>query len=122
MKRAMFSAMTLIVLVGLTGCATQRGLHPQTSSCGSCAATAEGGQSCDASCSNGCATDPDQCAYDPGGGSWLSKLCGKCRLRKERAEQPMVDPGPAAGAVTYPYYTTRGPRDYLARNPQSIGP
>jgi len=24
--------------------------------------------------------------------------------------------------VTYPYYTTRGPRDFLARNPQSIGP
>jgi hypothetical protein len=30
--------------------------------------------------------------------------------------------GPPTGATTYPYYTTRGPRDYLARNPQSIGP
>ncbi len=26
-----------------------------------------------------------------------------------------------AGSVTYPYYTTRGPRDFLARNPASIG-
>ena len=30
----------------------------------------------------------------------------------------------AAGAatVTYPYYTVRGPRDFLATNPSSIGP
>jgi hypothetical protein len=26
------------------------------------------------------------------------------------------------GEVAYPYYTLRGPRDFLARNPQSIGP
>jgi hypothetical protein len=25
-------------------------------------------------------------------------------------------------AVGYPYYTTRGPRDFLAKNPPSIGP
>ena len=30
--------------------------------------------------------------------------------------------GPPTGAVAYPYYTTRGPRDFLARNPASIGP
>ena len=24
--------------------------------------------------------------------------------------------------ITYPYYTTRGPRDFLAKNPPSIGP
>ena len=35
-------------------------------------------------------------------------------------------PGPADGppspTVTYPYYTTRGPRDFFAANPASIGP
>lgn len=35
-------------------------------------------------------------------------------------------PGPADGPpvaqVTYPYYTTRGPRDYFAADPPSIGP
>jgi hypothetical protein len=31
-------------------------------------------------------------------------------------------PGPPSGAITYPYYTTRGPRDFLAENPRSIGP
>ncbi len=30
--------------------------------------------------------------------------------------------GPPTGGVTYPYYTNRGPRDFLARNPRSIGP
>ncbi|MGA2619204.1 MAG: hypothetical protein ABSF26_16470 [Thermoguttaceae bacterium] len=28
----------------------------------------------------------------------------------------------AGGTVAYPYYTTRGPRDFLESNPQSIGP
>ncbi len=31
-------------------------------------------------------------------------------------------PGPEHGMVTYPYYTTRGPRDFLMANPPSIGP
>jgi len=31
-------------------------------------------------------------------------------------------PGPPTGAVAYPYYTTRGPRDFLAKCPPSIGP
>ncbi|HEX3999947.1 MAG TPA: hypothetical protein VHX65_15455, partial [Pirellulales bacterium] len=30
--------------------------------------------------------------------------------------------GPPTGAVAYPYYTNRGPRDYLDPNPPSIGP
>jgi hypothetical protein len=29
---------------------------------------------------------------------------------------------PSAAAVAYPYYTVRGPRDFLAREPGSIGP
>ncbi len=31
-------------------------------------------------------------------------------------------PGPPTGQVAYPYYTTRGPRDFLAKNPPDIGP
>ncbi|MDA0818044.1 MAG: hypothetical protein O2946_10835 [Planctomycetota bacterium] len=30
--------------------------------------------------------------------------------------------GPPTGGVAYPYYTTRGPRDFLAKCPPSIGP
>ncbi|MCS7236645.1 MAG: hypothetical protein NZ899_00050 [Thermoguttaceae bacterium] len=35
--------------------------------------------------------------------------------------QPYVA-GPPIGTVVYPYYTVRGPRDFLAVNPPSIGP
>ena len=31
-------------------------------------------------------------------------------------------PGPPTGQVAYPYYTVRGPRDFLLNNPPSIGP
>lgn len=31
-------------------------------------------------------------------------------------------PGPEFGAVMYPYYTTRGPRDFLMANPPPLGP
>ncbi len=30
-------------------------------------------------------------------------------------------PGPPTGQVAYPYYTVRGPRDFLQSNPPSIG-
>ena len=29
--------------------------------------------------------------------------------------------GPATAQVAYPYYTTRGPRDYFTNNPPTIG-
>jgi hypothetical protein len=32
------------------------------------------------------------------------------------------NPGPPTGNTAYPYYTLRGPRDYLLNNPPSIGP
>jgi len=32
------------------------------------------------------------------------------------------NPGPPAGQTAYPYYTTRGPRDFLQNNPPTIGP
>jgi hypothetical protein len=32
------------------------------------------------------------------------------------------NPGPPSGQTAYPYYTTRGPRDFLMKNPPSIGP
>ena len=32
-----------------------------------------------------------------------------------------VQSGPPGGSVTYPYYTNRGPRDFLAAQPRGIG-
>ncbi|QEG37541.1 hypothetical protein [Bythopirellula goksoeyrii] len=37
-------------------------------------------------------------------------------------EQPNFNPGPPVGQTAYPYYTVRGPRDFLQNNPPSIGP
>ncbi len=37
------------------------------------------------------------------------------------AAQPFT-PGPATPQVAYPYYTHRGPRDFLLDNPPTIGP
>ena len=44
------------------------------------------------------------------------------RQRRDSDDDYEYAAGPPSGSTTYPYYTTRGPRDFLARNPQSIGP
>jgi hypothetical protein len=41
-------------------------------------------------------------------------LCHKARV--------VAPPGPPGPTVGYPYYTIRGPRDFLVDNPPSIGP
>ena len=38
-----------------------------------------------------------------------------------RHAPPVAEPGPQTAAYTYPYYTTRGPRDFFMNNPPSIG-
>ena len=56
-----------------------------------------------------CQTCPEDCATcDPG---CRARGCPDCAAA-----------GPPAGTITYPYYTTRGPRDFLARSPQPLGP
>ena len=111
MKRAMYSILTVFVLVGLTGCMTQRGQSPTTYVGESCAQDSENCQSCD---------DPgEEYCSDPG----RPVRCRMCRDRgcRQCCEESFT-PGPAAGAITYPYYTVRGPRDFFADNPPSIGP
>jgi len=64
---------------------------------------------------NGCASQHERC---PQSCTESNKACGKeCGGRGDA-----VAAGPTTGAVAYPYYTTRGPRDFLVNNPQSIGP
>jgi hypothetical protein len=113
MKRAMFSALAVVVLAALCGCRVcQQGHRSHACSGDSCAQTAENCQSCD----NG--SDPN--CNDPA----RRPFCRLCRGRgcERCCEQACDAPGPATGAVTYPYYTVRGPRDFLAKNPSSIGP
>jgi hypothetical protein len=82
------------------------------SHCGSC-------EDCCSDCGDGC-----QC--------WNDRGCRHCGvMRHHHADRGLprgaggeyVGPaGPPTGAITYPYYTTRGPRDFLAKNPPGIGP
>jgi hypothetical protein len=44
------------------------------------------------------------------------------RKRRNAGGEYEFAAGPPTGGVTYPYYTNRGPRDFLARNPRGIGP
>ncbi|QDU95984.1 hypothetical protein [Lignipirellula cremea] len=60
---------------------------------------------------------------------WLSGCLGRCRggAAGMHEPKPYTGPyagpsGPATGAVAYPYYTTRAPRDFLMNNPPPLGP
>jgi hypothetical protein len=105
MKRIVFSLASVIVLTALVGCVTQHGRRPWNCMGGSCAQAPETCQSCNGD--------------DPG----RAGVCRECRGRGcDRCRGQAAEAGPPSGTVTYPYYTTRGPRDFLAKNPQSIGP
>jgi hypothetical protein len=127
-------------LHGAVGSATACGAEGCPEACGQCS-----GAGCE-SCSDGVCQDcggagcencgPAGC--EPGamagceacGGAGCEACCGaacgRCGLlgcagcAGPRAEQ--FTPGPPTGTITYPYYTNRGPRDFLAKNPPSIGP
>jgi hypothetical protein len=65
----------------------------------------------------GCGVQSEPAQPEPTCGNDVGRAC-PCRQYA-----PMVqDPGPATGAITYPYYTTHGPRDYFDRNATDIGP
>lgn len=119
MKRVLMSAAAIAVLVGLVGC--HGGLGAACGGgCGTCAAGPDTCQSCGdvGPACNVCATDP-------------GAACGKCvphvnkmACRKGhtgRHRAPM-QVGPPMGSITYPYYTVKGPSDFLATETRPLGP
>ena len=111
----------------------------------------ETGCDVDCGCEVGCGCEDDYCSCEPGcgcddGGSCSScdsKRSGRKRLgamdgrcmctvqgiasgfcphRGGYPEYPAYNAGTPTGQVAYPYYTVRGPRDFLMCNPPSIGP
>lgn len=127
MKRGLLTLLAVALAAGMAGCC---GPH---SGCltswlpGSCSNCPETGGGCTGeygSCgSAGCG----QCGEGNPGVSGLFGAdsggyagCGGqgCRVPCRAA----FTPGPPTAAVTYPYYTVRGPRDFLAANPPGIGP
>lgn len=104
MKRTFFAALVAAIVTSSSGCC----IMDRMFQCGGCCGSAAAYGGCD-SCGGGYG------GCDSGGG------CDSCGGGGYGGPE-MVNSGPPVGASTYPYYTTRGPRDYLARNPRSIGP
>jgi len=106
MKRTLFAVLTVIALAEFVGCASENGCRRLG---WRCAKT----ETCVKEC-------PDESA-DP-----ARKHCGVCKgllcefLCKEEMKRPARAERPAG--VEYPYYTTRGPRDFYAKELPSIGP
>jgi hypothetical protein len=123
MKRAIYLILAVMLLTSTTGCLSRYTRGPQSCAAEGCQ---QGPENC-ASCGcdgNGC-QDPSQCADQGDPSDNGPGHC--CRLFHRRGDNgdggdEGFNPGPTAGTIAYPYYTTRGPRDFLARNPQSIGP
>ncbi len=96
--------------------------------CGDCSDGCCGGDGCcgDGSCGNGSCGN-GRCGN---GRCGLGDRCrglggslGSCNPHAVGYPEPQnFNPGPPTGQVAYPYYTVRGPRDFLRNNPPSIGP
>lgn len=99
MKRTLLLLVTVLILGGVSGCLREQVACDPCDSCVQpCARNACCWPPCDACCGHR--------VRDP----------GRCPRRALDAQQPPV------AAVTYPYYTLRGPRDFLQREPSPIGP
>jgi hypothetical protein len=99
MKRALFVLLMLAVVAALTGCVQDR-MYARRNASDPCDifANSEGIY--------------DGVGYNP-----------YARARRARMqEEEFINPGPPTGTITYPYYTTRGPRDFLAQDLRPLGP
>jgi hypothetical protein len=110
MKRTIFAFLVMGLATGLAGC-----VWPQ-------------GRGCSGLFNGSCQNAPENCAAcgDPSAASdwddWGDGEGQNSRASRDRGARMAAEAGPATGAITYPYYTLHGPRDYLARNPQRLGP
>jgi hypothetical protein len=130
MNRTQASWLVVLVFAGLAGCAMHRA--PGMNGCpdGACNAPTCGGvpggvpgEAC-GNCGQGACCDTSNGYFHPGACSEPCPRCGHCPcLCHGRQEAGTgADGAGVVGTVTYPYYTVRGPRDFLAKNPPSIGP
>ncbi|QDV70318.1 hypothetical protein Poly24_40390 [Rosistilla carotiformis] len=84
--------------------------------CGQCGNGARGLSSC---CRGGVSTGcrPGNLSWQQGGTDYGHNLT----YSDVKHGQMQQNPGPPSASTAYPYYTTRGPRDFLNANPPSIG-
>jgi hypothetical protein len=130
MKHALFALAAATLLMTGTGCSCCDGLFGHKScggcngsSCGGCGGCGDGGGCANCGGSNGGYADGGNGANGGGPHGCLANGCVPHGPLPRGAGGTYVGPeGPPTGAVAYPYYTTRGPRDFLINNPPSIGP
>ena len=103
------------------GCGESCGCGDTCGGYADCSDGCYGGQCGDGCGSSGC--------LQQGLGLLLDGSCGPCGggespcgCGRGSDRNYAFNPGPPVGQVAYPYYTTRGPRDFLQCNPPSIGP
>ena len=123
MKRALLMLVAIALTAGLAGC--------RSSQCGCLTGMVRGTcqdapENCGGCGEDGMACGPAGCAPSGmmGKGGFRGGFCNTCRgigCMMCRGQQ-MINPGPPTGTTTYPYYTTRASRDFLASQPRSIGP
>jgi hypothetical protein len=117
MKRTIFVMLMGVTLAMTTGC-IHRQLRGNGCEGGNCT-QAEGYADGEACPTEGACPGEDGCRRC----GLFGGLCGLHRHRGDgNGENANAGGGPQGGAVAYPYYNLRGPRDFLVRNPQSIGP
>ena len=98
MKNVWLILLAVFLAVGLTGCAHQGMYH---------------------GCTTGsCLTAPGTCGSCGIGGACPGGYPGPCL----GGNSPCVMGGAPLSAMQYPYYTTRGPRDFLVSEPTPLGP
>ena len=109
---------------------------PRSGACGSggcpggCAGDCQGGAAggCPGGCAGGCQGGAAAGCAEGGCGCSSGRCCAASPIPDCYGTHQMVNAqiggpaGPPSGQVTYPYYTTRGPRDFFAAHPPSIGP
>ncbi len=110
MKRAAFGLLLAVVVTSSTGCCViDRLFHCNRGI---------GGGGCSSGCDSGYGGGPGGgCSSCGGQGGYAGE-----GLHGGGGYADAGPPGPPSAQVTYPYYTTRGPRDFLASNPRDIGP
>jgi len=144
MKRSLCLGLVAVMVAASSGCSiidrlfllNVDGPYGHHAGCpgGNCGGNACVDGSCDEAPSAGCrgescddgSCDACQACHRPHG-----RYGGLAKHHLSREEKRALDlygegdigpAGPPTGGVAYPYYTTRGPRDFLAKRPPSIGP
>ena len=120
MKLALFVLTVIAASAAMIGCCATDCLT------GSCANAPENcascGEACGETCGEACGEACSEACGDPSNYGSTGSFGRDPNSRAGRMRRCDTAPGPPTGTITYPYYTTRAPRDFLAADPPSIGP